>query len=253
MSPSIALAESEIAWMMGGQISHKTQELDQLLDSELSFKVVSLTARAGYRDFYAAVNLSQSFDDADVSEEGETGDASREDYDITLGWNITPEFTVFGGYKTGETEIDFKARDSVIEDAEGDITAAFTDTFEESGLFVGVGYGISLGTAGQLGFSIAYADMDADNDLTGTPDEGDMDEEDDVDFDDLTGTFSGDVSGYSAAAQWSIPLSDSLVYQAIIRYNSYEQEIDDTVQGVKVSFDVDERFYEMGMGLLYVF
>ncbi|WP_101759884.1 hypothetical protein [Oceanicoccus sp. KOV_DT_Chl] len=249
---TVEAQQSSVNWIVGGHIGNKTHELEQLLDSKLSFHVASVTARAAYGDAYVAANLSQSFEDADVSEEGETGKASRSDADITVGWNVTPQLTVFAGYKTGETEIDFKVRESVIEDTDDDITPAFTDSFEESGVFVGVAYGWSLGEAGQLGVSLAYADMEAENKLTGTTDE-DFDEDDEIDFDDLTGTFNGDVSGYSAAVQWSKPLGDHLVYQALIRYNKYEQEIDDTVQGVQVNFDVDENFYEMSMGLLYVF
>ena len=244
--------DNKVNWILGGHIGNKTQELDQLLDSKLSFQVANFTARAAYGDAYIAANLSQSLQDADVSEEGETGSASRSDADITVGWNVTPQFTVFGGYKTGETEIDFNVRENILEDADEGVAASFTDSFEESGLFFGVGYGWSLGEAGQLGVSVAYADMEADNELNATTDEGD-DAEEDIDFDDLTGTFSGDVSGYSAAVQWSKSLGDNLVYQALIRFNQYEQNIDDTVQGVAVKFDVDESFYEMSMGLLYVF
>jgi hypothetical protein len=248
---SQAMAEPAIDWIAGAHISHKTHQLDQLLDSSLSFNVINLTGRAAYKDVYVAANVSQSLADADVSEEGEIGDASRTDYDLTVGWNIAPQWTLFGGYKGGETEIDFKVRDAVLEEAGAGAVAAFTDSFEESGIFVGVGYGLSLGDAGQLSFSAAYADMDADNKLTATLDESD--DMDDVDFDDLSGTFSGDVSGYSVAAQWTMPLTDHLLYQALVRYNNYQQEIDDTVQGVKVRFDVDESFVEMGMGLLYIF
>jgi hypothetical protein len=251
---SHTMAESAIDWIGGIHISHKTHQLDQLLDSSLSFNTINLTGRAAYKDVYLAANVSQSLADADVSEEGETGDASRTDYDLTMGWNIAPQWTVFGGYKGGKTEVDFKVREAVLEDAGAGAIAAFTDSFEESGLFVGVGYGLSLGEAGQLSFSVAYADMDADNKLTATVDEGDDDDDlDDLDFDDLSGTFSGDVSGYSIAAQWTMPLTDHLLYQALIRYNNYQQEINDTVQGVKVNFDVDESFVEMGMGLLYIF
>lgn len=244
--------DDELTWIVGANMGHKSQELKQLLDSKLSFYMGGVSARVGYSDFYAAVNLASSLSDADVSEEGEIGDASRTDMDVTIGWNINPSLTVFGGYKTGETEIDFRVRDSVLEDVnDPNVQSSFTDSFEESGLFFGVAYGVSLQDAGQLSFSIAYADMDADNKLVATVDE--TEDDGDVDFDDLSGTYSGDVDGYSAAAVWSIPVGERMVYQALVRYNRYEQSIDDTVQGQRFKFDVDERFVEFGMGLYYAF
>ena len=176
-----------------------------------------MIAGLAYGDFSVAANYSGSIADADVSEEDYTGDASREDFDITVSYRINEYFSVFAGYKDGETDLDLKTRDED-EPMSGD------EYYRQDGPFIGFNAGYRFTDMGRLDFSVAYADLDADNRFFSDgdgPDEGEPPE-----FDDIDGKAGGDSDGYSVNLSWSMPMRDNLLFRSRLRYNVYEQDID---------------------------
>lgn len=235
-----------------GQISiaQKEQDFDELLDQQLSFYMLHLGGGITYSDFYISINGAWSINEAGVSEEEETGEADRYDYDLTLGVNLSDHITLFGGYKLGKTEIDFTARDT--EDTAG--SGRFSDSYEESGPYLGASWQYYFANSSKISLSIAYAWLDAKNKLGAKPDDdsgednGNGDSEE-FEFDDFTGRVDSDANGFSIGLRWSIPLGDQLGYYALFRLQRYDQDLEQNATRVSIT----EQFTELGMGLSYVF
>jgi hypothetical protein len=81
------------------------------LDHDLGFPSGGLTLAATRKRWQLALNGSFSLQDADVSEEEDIGEASRQDIDLTLGYQINSNWSAFVGYKSGETEIEYISRE----------------------------------------------------------------------------------------------------------------------------------------------
>mgnify|MGYP001138917654 CR=1 FL=1 len=226
-------------------IAQKEHDFDQLLDQDLSFYMLHAGAGFVAGDAFLAINGAWSLSDASVSEEEETGDASRTDYDLTIGYNLTEHFTLFGGYKAGETDIDYRVRD-FDEDSGSD---RFNDNFKEAGPYVGVSWQHFFDNASKVSISLAYAWLDAKNDLGEKPDADEENGEDEFEFDDFTGRVDSDANGFSVGVRWSIPLDEKLSYYALFRIQRYDQDLEQ--RGTEVS--ITEQFTELGMGLTYVF
>lgn len=221
--------------------SQKEHDFDKLLDQNLSFYMVHFGTGFAHEQFYLGINGAWSIDEASVSEEEETGEADRQDYDLTLGYNLNEHLTVFGGYKFGRTEIDFSPRDL---EEEGVIS--FQDSYEEKGPYIGISWQHHMDETGILAVSFAYAWLDATNQLGKKPDD---EEEELVEFDDFSGKLESDATGFSIGVRWSIPLQDQIVYFAGIKIQQYDQDLKQ--EGVNVS--ISERFTDFSMGLTYFF
>jgi len=252
---NVSHAGSSLSVTPFGQLSiaQKEHDFDELLDQSIFFYMLHLGGGIAMGDAYVGLNAAWSINDATVSEEEETGEASRSDYDITLGYNLNDYLTVFGGYKLGETDIDFTAREVENEAENG----KFSDNYQESGPYLGLSWQYYFDNSSKLSVAVAYAWLDAENDLGEKPDDagdgdsnGDSDSEaDEPEFDDFSGRVDSDATGYSIGVRWSIPLSDQLSYYALFRLQRYDQDLHQ--QGSTVS--ITEQFTEMGMGLSYIF
>ena len=98
-------------------------------------------------------------------------DVEREDYSISLGYQVTDRFVVFGGYRSGQTSYDQLVKTAILP-LNGGITSETIDDrstsfkFKASGPFLGLSYNYPISERGQLGFNVAYAQLDGEYGIT---------------------------------------------------------------------------------------
>lgn len=250
----------ELILIGGIDVGHKSQTLDQLLDTPLNFYTASVNTQVIYQHYFLGLSASQSISDARIAEDGEVGLASRSDYDLTLGWNTNANITLFGGYKTGTTNLNFETRELENSSLPQE---QFAQSFKESGPYLGVAYTKRFSPTSQLTVSLAYAMLKAKNHLetadSDNSDNSDNDndedegEPDELDFDDLSGDFTNDANGFSVAIKWSVQVVDNVYYTMIAKTNRYKQDIEGNLGGLNKTFHTDENFIALSVGLAYVF
>lgn len=240
---------TDTRFFAGASMGISEFEFPEKLDHNIYLPMTQLLLGSTYKQFQLSISTSVSLNNADVSEEELTGEASRKEYDITFGYAVTPELTVVLGYKDAEIEIDYEPRDP-------DLVLTETDeSYQQDGFYIGVNYTWRFERAGNLTASLAYADLDADNlivsdeatplDPNAPPAPGE-----EVELDDFGQSIEGDSTGYSAGVTWTMPLAGQLLYQAQVKVNDYRQDL--TIG--RYSFDdVNTRFTAMSMGVSYVF
>ncbi len=229
-----------VAGVSGGYTNY---DFPAKLDHDLGFPSGGLTLAATRNRWQLALNGSWSLTDADVSEEEDVGDASRQDIDLTLGYQFNSNWSAFVGYKSGETKIDYVSRE---EEDEG-IIDPLRESYEQDGPYVGGAYSWNFEKAGRLTVSLAYAFLDATDEFRANTDD---DEEEDPEFDDLSGRVTGDTNGFSYGVTWTMPLSGNLLFQTRLKYNDYQQDI--TFEGNNYD-NIDESFLSLLVGVAYVF
>lgn len=185
-----------------------------------------------YEKFYTVARIEIPLDDVGVSVENERiidtgpvavpddeGNMERLDWSITAGYQITDSIKIFGGYKYGQTELDF---DFV---PLGGVPENFEGEYEEDGFFLGADYTLPVGSMGALTFSIAYADLDAEfstSGVFGNPGSADNVQpylQGPIDYD-------GDADGFSFGLRWTAGLTESLLYNIALRYQEYDMSGD---------------------------
>ncbi len=239
--------ERELRFVAGAAAGYTVLSFPAKLDQDLGFISGNLLAGATYGKWQLSLNGTFSLQDADISEEEDVGEASREDIDLTLGYQLNRNWSLFGGYKRGETEMDFIAREA---DDEG-VFNRVNESYEQEGPYLGATFSWDFETAGRLSFTLAYAELDATNNFgANTDDDDDEDGEEEPEFDDLTGRVKGDTTGFSYGITWTMPLSASLLFQARLKVNDYQQDI--RYEGVNYK-DIDETLSSLHLGLAYVF
>jgi hypothetical protein len=243
---SSALADKPVdLHLIGGMsLGYSSFDFPAKLDHKLTFPVYQINAAVAYKKFYAVVNLADSLAEADVSEEEDVGNASRYDRDISLGYQVTPNWGVFVGYKIGQTTIDYYTREDL---DNGGAAPAREESYKQEGPFVGVSYAKKFDRAGKISLSLAYADLDATNKFTG---DVETDDDEEPEFDDLTGTVKGKSTGLSYGIRWSIPVSGNLLYYASYKVNDYQQDL--TVDGKKYD-NIDETITYFTTGIVFVY
>ena len=206
---SSALAEKPVKLnLLGGlSLGYTNYQFPAKLDHDLTFPMYQLNGAIVYDKFYVALNLADTISEADVSEEEDVGEATRYDYDLNLGYQITPAWGAFVGYKKGATEIDFLSRD--LEDA--GISNYRNESYAQQGPFAGVTYTHKFERAGRLSLSVAYADLDATNTFSSDVEGDDDDDLDELEFDDLSDTVKGKTQGFSYGIRWSIPVAGNML------------------------------------------
>lgn len=242
-----ALAEKPVdLHLIGGlSLGYSSFDFPAKLDQKLTFPVYQINAAVAYKKFYVVVNLADSISDADVSEEEDVGDASRYDRDISLGYQLTANWGVFVGYKTGKTKIDYVSREGL---DEGGAVSKRKESYKQEGPFIGVSFAKKFDRAGKINLSLAYADLDATNKFSGDIEGDEADEE--LEFDDLTGSVKGKSKGLSYGIRWSIPVSGNLLYYASYKVNDYKQDL--TVEGKKFN-NIDETITYFTTGIVFVY
>lgn len=239
-----AIAQSKVNWIGGLSLGYSQFEFEEKLDHQVSFPMANLMLAATYDQWQFSVNGGFSLADADVSEEEEFGDASRSDIDYTIGRKLSDSWSVFMGYKTGETKVTFVDREA---DDEGSREET-NERYKSDGPYFGVSHSWKFEKAGSLNLSIAYAFLNADNDFAANVD--DDEEMDDIEFDDVGGRTKGDLEGLSYALTWTMPISAQLLFQSKFKVNDYKMDIDVDGQSFE---NINQDFSSLQVGLAYVF
>jgi hypothetical protein len=256
LTSPIVLADSVFDGMRvvtGLSLGYSDFSFPEKLDHDISFPSVNIPIALTKGNWQLSLNGSTTLADADIAEEEDIGEASRKDLDLTLGYRMTKNWSLFAGYKYGKTEMTFMPRDideEIVENQETQDTAEFTDeSYSQKGPFVGASYSWQFEKAGRLSVSLAYASLDATNNFSANTDEEEEAEEL-TEFDDLTGQIKGDTKGFSYGLSWTMPLSSNLLFQTRFKINDYQQDI--VVEGESFK-NIDENFVTLHVGLAYVF
>ena len=239
---TIAQEDSKLTIILSTDFGVSDIDFPAKLDQKLTYHVLTPGITFAYGDLYLTGKHGFSLSDADVSEEEEIGSADREDTDITVGYRINKHLSIFTGFHSGKSEIKFVPRDP---EDNSDATA-FTDSYEEEGIHVGTSYSFSLGEAGALSASVAYAKLDADNTFNQNID--DVTEGDATQLDDVGGRVSGDSTGFSYGVRWTMSLTKKVFYAASFKVNDFKQDI--SIGGRE--FEADETITHFTMGLNWV-
>ena len=175
--PHFAMANTlldDARLVTGVSLGYSNFSFPEKLDQKISFPSVTVPLTLALDNWQLSANLQTTLSDAKISEEEDVGEASRDDLDVTLGYRISKHWTLFGGYKYGNTDVQFTPRDSEDEDEPLAIT---NESYEQKGPFLGASYSWQFERAGNLSFSIAYAKLDAFNDFSANTDEEEEDDE----------------------------------------------------------------------------
>lgn len=200
----------------GLEFGYATFSFAEKLDHKLVFPVANLTAGLAYQRFSLVINASGSIADADVSEEGEYGKASHHDIDLTLAYQLDKISSIFIGFKDGRTEQTLILRDETL-------TGGGPEYYNRKGPYVGININWAIPDAGKFSFSLAYADLDADNSFAMDGDGVTAGEV--LEFDDLTDKVTGKSDGFSYAISWTMPIKENLIYRTKLKVNEYQQDI----------------------------
>lgn len=233
--PKICLAapQATIHKLIGLDLGYGTFSFAEKIDQKIVYPVANLTTALAYKRFISVINISGSIDDASISEESETGSASRTDIDFTTGYQFSKRFSGFIGYKNGETKYNWRSRpkdDSIILAP----TSLAKESYKQSGPYVGVSINWKFEQAGKLSISVAYSKLNAINRFFS---DGDGIEEGETkEFDDINGKTSNKSTGYSYSLNWTMPLKGNLLFKTRFKTNSYTQDIKfegETFKGIR--------------------
>lgn len=254
----------DVRVITGVSLGYSDFSFPEKLDHKVSFPSINVPIAVTLKQWQLSANLQTSLSDADISEEEDIGKASRDDLDITLGYRLSNNWTVFGGYKYGNTDVEFTPRDfgedeeeeeeeEESEEEEGSEESEgpgiTQESYKQEGPFVGVSYSWHFEKAGNLSLTLAYANLKATNAFSANTDDDD-EEPEAIEFDDITGKVEGDTYGFSYSLSWTMPVSSNLVFQTRFKVNDYKQDI----YFNNVRFDnIDERFTSLHVGIAYVF
>jgi hypothetical protein len=225
------------------------------LDHNISFPSATIPIALTMDNWQLSLNASRTLADAEIAEEEDIGKASRKDLDLTLGYRVTKNWSLFAGFKYGKTEMRFIPRDfdeEIDEDEDEDEAGSveLTDeSYSQKGPFIGASYSWQFEKAGSLNVSLAYAFLDATDNFSANTDE-EEEEEELTEFDDLSGQVKGDTKGFSYGLSWTMPLSSNLLFQTRFKINAYQQAI--VVDGERFE-NINETFTTLHVGLAYVF
>lgn len=216
-----AAEQATLHRFFGYEMGYGTYRFDEKLDHKIVFPVASFTAGLAYKRFSYVLNLSGSLADADVSEEETEGSGSRQDIDLTIGYQLSKRTSLFVGYKNGVSRINFLARDPAA------VYGTGNERYEQKGLFAGANINWAYKNAGKLSVSIAYAYLDASNhflqDELYDPASGDA-----FEFDDVSGDGDGTTTGFSYTLIYTLPIKGNLLFRTRLRLNYYQQDISGT-------------------------
>ena len=249
LSPfSMAAHSAEIfqdaRFIAGASLGYANLSFAQKLDQDVNFPSMNLTVAGAWKRWQLTLNSTFSLQDAGISEEEDTGVASRDDLDLTLGYQFGDHWSLFAGYKDGSTDILFISR----EESDGGPSGRVSERYQQSGPYAGASYAWSFEKAGRLSISLAYAKLNAKNLFGINTDIEEMEEA--LEFDDIGGQVTGDTEGFSYGISWTMPLSGNLLFQTRFKVNDYQQDI--TAQGQEFK-NIDESLTSLLVGLAYVF
>ena len=199
---------------------------------KVSFSSLNLSL-TGFKDkLYASVNTELPFSDKSYDFSGQGGETvrtlAREDFGVTVGYNVYPGANLFMGYSYGENRF---LNDSFT-------TPGTVDKVKEtdSGPFLGANYSKEIENYGSLSLTLAYALLDGEiksNDLT------------------QTGIFTnntGDTTGFSFALTYSNKYDEDSNYFVSVKVKNYEYN---NVSSGSTAVDIvkEKNFFLVSVGL----
>jgi hypothetical protein len=214
-------AESDVTVVGGIDFGFKNLKLDTGSGSILASDFITINPNVGlsYDSFYAITSLDKSISVQPGVDTGGNGaatvlDFSRTELTFTLGYRISPAFSVFTGYTKGrnefvETSTEFPGGTTVF--------TATEITFTQSGPFFGIAYSQAFSDKGTLAMSVGYAALDAELNFLRRPSGN------------TSGSTRGDSTGISYGVTWSGSLTGSLGYRVGAKSTRYEVEDEEAI------------------------
>jgi len=144
---------------------------------------------------------------------------------ITAGYRLNESLSVFGGFLSGETQVEFINLDEVPAEV------FLNEELTASGLFVGINYDYPMRT-GNISGSIAFASLEGEDKLA-----------------DKRGSNSdfGSTSGFSFGTKWSADFQKTLSYFISVKRNQF------TFKSDTINFKSDENFTIFSIGVTKYF
>jgi len=140
--------------------------------------------------------------------------AQHDDWAISLGYMITEQWSIFAGYKSGNTEWDQTvSKINIVNSAT--ITEQWNGTFEQDGPFLGISYSLPI-EPGVLTFRAAYAYLDGTFERNTYIVGRGLD--DNVKLD-------GNSNAYSLGLSWTQPLTENLGFSIGANYQNYDFDL----------------------------
>lgn len=145
-------------------------------------------------------------------------DAQHFDWAISIGYMLNEQWSIFAGYKVGNTEWDQSARD-VLPNSTVITDAKLNAKFDQGGPFLGTSYSLPIGS-GLLTFKAAYAYLDGTYkwENSGTA----------YDPNPYPGSYligwdlDGNSNAYSFGISWTQSITDSIGYSLSANYHRYK-------------------------------
>ncbi|MFT4629826.1 MAG: hypothetical protein ACI9WC_003004 [Arenicella sp.] len=119
-------------FIAGSSLGYANLSSAQKLGQDVNFPSMNLTVACAWKRWQLTLNGTFSLQDAGSSEE-DTGDASREDLDLTLGYQLGDHWSLFGAYKDGSTDILFISR----LESDGGASGRATESYQQYGPYAG--------------------------------------------------------------------------------------------------------------------
>ncbi len=241
-------------------------------DFDATLPTINLALTALYDKAYVSIkydtSFSDNFTDADNGFTKANSEVERNDFSITVGYNVWQGLNAFGGYMVGKTTVTPDPRyidnpgaqqnnsqcvttvpcfptviSNLAKDHELLSLSAYEQKYEEKGFFLGASYGLPVQQLGTLSLSIAYALMDGeytDNYLEGTANPQAFD-------------YQGDSKGFSLGLTWSAPLTEKSGYFVDIRRQEYDMDADDKTPNFSGSVETEETMVTATLGMQMYF
>jgi len=227
------------------------QPAKRTADYTVDFKSVELTMALAWRQIYATLNYETSIDtqlgtyDASYTplsggnppSHGEASfDFKRNDYALTVGWNVIDNFSLFTGYKAGKTDTSRPAT-TYDPNLNQSIQSNATTTFKEDGPFIGASYSWIIGH-GTLTFSSAWAYMNGNFQSAGEEviiDHKPPPVNTDYALTQQALNYNGHTNGLSFNLSWNVQATNNIGYYYGAKYQRYNFD---------ANTDVTWKFYD---------
>lgn len=193
-----------------------------------------------FGDFYYQSTLNDTASSATELPNGYIGDvnAQHSDWALSLGYSITDQWSIFAGYKAGNTEWDQQ-------ESLNNGLRKLNYQFDQDGPFIGTSYSFPIGP-GVLTFKVAYAYMNGTYERS---------------LDSLTSSdkvnLDGDSNAYSLGLSWTQSLTDNLGVSMGANYHKYEFEMSGSyagsVDGTYTGGSLTEDLFTLTASLFYRF
>jgi hypothetical protein len=225
----------------GGDINYKQAKIGfinragtQVATREPNLLNLNAFFAMSIKRFYFTVNA----DTALLPDESTTNQANietkesieRTDGALTVGFNMTKGFSLFGGFFYGDT-----SRNVTVTNTSSNTTVSDdTMTMSEFGPFVGLNYTLYFKNGMSLGFNGAYALMAGEQSWGQTGADPEV-------------TYKGNTKGTSLGVKFSGPIGRIASYYVGIKATQYSFKTDDS------RFKTDEDFQALSAGVSFYF